>query len=534
MKSGSEGVISLLKGKLRTSVQKTERPSNVNKFFIKTRTAALGVRGTEFQTIYNPDNKITSLLTYKGEVAVAKIEEYSLKNSDTSNVKIVNRDEITNKVSINNGPEEKLDDVQILNKLLKSKAVVLVSSGQNSFVSENLKKTSLPVKISPLQLEALYNNPDFQEKTPANLNLQSAVNTVNLKSTLVTAKQSSPAQGFFNEKTGDFAPKSGGFIDLNTGLYIPPDKDALLDPKSGVYVANKIGDIDADTGQYVAPKGLILDAQKGFILADNDGDSQVGNKPELFALREDLNKTIAKDLINNGASNSLVEKINLNEKFIRDRFIFSFWDLSQNIRSNEGQSNSPYLEIDSSKSMRLSLDWAMATTTRFSPLIGLDYSFLDFSKHNVVESSKYLMSISFGSQYALKDNINLFTKIGLIQEHFLNQSSVGAINSYELKKVALTRISAGANIDIWQRQKFSFETIFGGLFTFRKNINDIVINEGAGFFIEALPKYKLSDKKYLGVGLKMEKQYQRVDNSNFTNRITRKTGGIELKFISDI
>ena len=44
------GLISLVKGKLRTKIEKGK---NARPFFIKTRTAALGVRGTEFQTLYN-------------------------------------------------------------------------------------------------------------------------------------------------------------------------------------------------------------------------------------------------------------------------------------------------------------------------------------------------------------------------------------------------------------------------------------------------------------------------------------------------
>ena len=75
MKKDSVGIISLLKGRLRTEVQKDTNKPEVNKFFIRTRTAALGVRGTDFQTIYNPDIKMTSLLTYRGELAMAKFDE---------------------------------------------------------------------------------------------------------------------------------------------------------------------------------------------------------------------------------------------------------------------------------------------------------------------------------------------------------------------------------------------------------------------------------------------------------------------------
>lgn len=64
-------VVSLLKGKMRASVQ--PNAEGKEKFYVKTRTAAMGVRGTEFQSIYNPENKITNLLTFSGEVAMVKL-----------------------------------------------------------------------------------------------------------------------------------------------------------------------------------------------------------------------------------------------------------------------------------------------------------------------------------------------------------------------------------------------------------------------------------------------------------------------------
>ena len=74
MSKDSPGIISLLKGRIRTEVEKLQGEEE-HKFYVRTRTAAMGVRGTEFQTIYNPDNHVTSLLTYKGEVAIVKLDE---------------------------------------------------------------------------------------------------------------------------------------------------------------------------------------------------------------------------------------------------------------------------------------------------------------------------------------------------------------------------------------------------------------------------------------------------------------------------
>ena len=534
MKKKSSGIISLLKGRIRTVVVKDSARPNSNKFYVKTRTAALGIRGTDFQTIYNPDNKMTSLLTYRGEVAMAKLDESTYQNLEQDKVLTIERDEVTKVPEIKKIAVSHFNEQDELNKILKSKATVLVPSGQNSFSSESLKKSSLPVKISPVQLEALYKNQEFQEKASANLNLQSATDAI-FKPTLKVANQVAPIEGLYNEKTGDFAPKAGGFIDVNTGLYVAPTSDAKLDSKSGVYIANKIGDIDTDTGQYIAPKGLILDAKKGFILAEGEGDAKVEKKPELLALRQDLNNSIAKDVVVGGNTEEAAKVFNTNEKFIRDQISFSMWSMNQNITSNKNSSDGAYLNLDSVGSLRFKVDWQMATNNRFSPLIGIDYSIVNFegkTSKGITLVSKKLLGLSYGVQYALSRKFNLYSKFGLHQDHYLNQTAVGN-NTYNLSKVVISRLTLGVNAELWSSDKWSIDGNAAGLFTFRKRINNLVVNRGSGFILEVLPKYKLSEKKWLGLGLNIENQTQKIQNSISTNNEDRNTKGLELKYISN-
>ncbi|MFA6238655.1 MAG: FecR family protein [Bacteriovorax sp.] len=529
MKNDSVGIISLLKGKIRTEVQKVSK-TNTNRFFIKTRTAAMGVRGTEFQTIYNPENKMTSLLTYKGEVAMAKVDEKTYERLENAPVKSVVRDELTNVPKVVETPAKKLDEVEELNKILKNKSTVIVPPGQNSVSSDSLKKTSLPVTISPLQLEALYKNEEFQEKDAANLNLKSGTGLIKTKQMLKIAPQAAPLEGMYNEKTGDFAPKAGGFIDLNTGLYIAPGTDSKLDNKSGVYVAEKVGDFDADTGQYVAPKGLVLDAKKGFVVADT-ADKQ----PELLAMKEDLNKNIAHDIVVGMEPEEKELAFNIDEKFIRDRVMFSVWFMDQTLKVNENSAAARFFELNSEDSYRFSLDWQMATNNRFSPIVGIDYGTVTYASklaNSVTQESKKLMGLSFGVQFALTKKVNIYSKFGLHQDHYLDQT-VADPAFFNLKKVVLTRLSIGANAEFWRGRKYSLDASAGGLFTFRKRINNLIINEGAGLQIEVLPKYALSDKKWIGLGLKLENQFQKSSGSTGINHVQRNTSGVELKYISD-
>ncbi len=527
MKKNSIGIISLLKGRIRSEVQKNNKDKISNKFFVKTRTAAMGVRGTEFQTIYNPENNVTSLLTFKGEVAMAKIDDRSYQKIESISEQKIVRDELTKGPQIQNVPGEKNNEIQQLNLILKNKSTVIVPAGQTSISVANFKKATLPVQISSLQLEAIYKNKDFVEKAPSNIVLQSALETLKSTSTvrtLTVAKQAAPAEGLFNEVTGDFAPKSGGFIDSNTGLYIAPVNDVA-----------KMGGIDADTGQYVAPKGLVLDAKKGFILAA-EGDKNSPKEPELLVLRENLNKNIARDTIL--ASPAIAEELEfkINEKFIHERIVVSFFSMSQTLTANEKSTADPYLKLASSHAFRLSIDWLMASSNRFSPLVSLDYSVVNYRDKETKSAnldSQNLVGLSYGFQFALSKIFNVYSKLGLYQDHYLDQLTVVTSNTYHLQKIVITRLTAGISAELWQKNKISLDANANLFFTFHKRINNILINRGNGYQLELLPKYSLSDNKWIGLGMKKEGQGQKTYGRVGANDLKRENSGLQLKYLSD-
>lgn len=64
--------VTLAYGQMRAKVKKSEDKSI--KMMIKTPTAAMGIRGTEFETVVNPDTNATSTVTFEGIVAVTKAE----------------------------------------------------------------------------------------------------------------------------------------------------------------------------------------------------------------------------------------------------------------------------------------------------------------------------------------------------------------------------------------------------------------------------------------------------------------------------
>ena len=240
------GMISLIQGKLRAKVEKKVKEQS---FFVNTRTASLGIRGTEFQTIYNRDNKVTSMLTYDGKVQVVKVNEKlkkALKVTPKTDQEILEYRELSFKNE------------------LKSKSAQGVERGQYVGVSPNVKKASFPVKISPVQFTALFNNDEMKKE-------EEISKVVDKDGKLRgQVEQKAPLEGFRNRKTGSYAPRSGGFLDFETGLYVPPSFNSQFNEKLGVYEDKNIGTVNLKTGSYESPKGLYLDPEKGFVISEKD------------------------------------------------------------------------------------------------------------------------------------------------------------------------------------------------------------------------------------------------------------------------
>lgn len=255
--SNEAGIITLVKGQLRSKVTKDYMDiddTSKSKLFIKTSSAAMGIRGTDFQVNYNEENHNTALITFEGAVAMANINR-SDKNSY-------------------------FDQHQLENVVSTDKAVI-VKEGQISAVNLNISELAMvPTKLGSGQISALKENEtgvktssetpnesgNKQFKSPIPPGLDSAIFTTSTKSN-DTHPETSAANGFFNQKTGEYKLPAGSIIDLNSVNIIPPPVNAVFDPNSKMYIVpTTFGKIDVSTGEYKAPEGLKL---------GNDGKFQV-------------------------------------------------------------------------------------------------------------------------------------------------------------------------------------------------------------------------------------------------------------------
>lgn len=261
-----QGIVSLLKGKIRASVSKNTK-KNI-KFVVKSKTAAMGVRGTTFQATFNPNNNVTSLLTFNGEVAIIK------KNKITQRKKV---------------------SIKELKEKLTSKNAVLVKEGRYAGVTDNLLKATVPVKISPKQFVLLKYNESFgvEKNNVSKIVIAKEIKAIEkVYSKDVTTKDKE--SGTFDKKKNRYKPRSGGLVDLESGIYIPPAKNSIYDNETKIYkVTNEVGVVTA-IGDYVAPKGLKLDAKVGFVTIDKDGKNE---KSETVAKLKRLNQAIAGQIV---------------------------------------------------------------------------------------------------------------------------------------------------------------------------------------------------------------------------------------------
>lgn len=129
------GIITLVKGQIRSQVTKDYmemEDKSKSKLYIKTKTAAMGIRGTDFQVNYNPQNQNTALITFEGKVAMAHIDR--------------------------DMRDRKFDQGNLENVVSSDKAV-LVTKGQISAVNLNVaERAMLPTKLGIKQIDALEQN----------------------------------------------------------------------------------------------------------------------------------------------------------------------------------------------------------------------------------------------------------------------------------------------------------------------------------------------------------------------------------------
>lgn len=169
------GVISLLKGKIRTKFipNLLDPETGKSKLYIKTKTAAMGIRGTDFSAIYNPSLDLTTTITFEGDVLLGKLSpgdlQTSLKTRRPRQVYLAQSTGELPEGSYQGEPPLKPEELQErLEKAVTDETAVSIKAGNFSSFnarSENQKPSS-PTILSPRQFKKLKKNETFREAPP--------------------------------------------------------------------------------------------------------------------------------------------------------------------------------------------------------------------------------------------------------------------------------------------------------------------------------------------------------------------------------
>lgn len=250
---GQANLIQLIGGQIRSKVYKDVLKSGdkepENKLLIKTKSAAMGIRGTDFLASYNEINDVSSLVVFEGVVAMAKV-------SGNDTIEIALRD---------------------------PNRTQAVGAGTVSLANPSSNFSTPPVKISPSQLESLKANetlefsksskdtaaPPPSHPSPIAPGLDPSKASLSYNPATPTDSPTPP-----NNATTTIGPKPGGNLDITTGTYVQPPPGSVYDANARVFIApSSFGGTDQATGAYRPPEGLIVDPIKGFVAIENANQS---------------------------------------------------------------------------------------------------------------------------------------------------------------------------------------------------------------------------------------------------------------------
>lgn len=242
-------ILKLIQGQVRATFEGPK--SKDHKLIVNTKSASMGVRGTDFHIIYNGVNNITSTISFEGDV------------------------ELSSKFSMN---QKKGGEVFGEDK-------VHIKQGQFSGVYTPDGYVNEPVRFSPKQWEALKKNTEIKleekvAKKPIEKVDEKKITEQknNFEKNITQHHEEKPSLP--SDLLGDtyrdvqkediklFRPKPGGYIDLKTAIYVSPPAGSRYDPEEDLYYPpEEYGSINELTGEYIPPYGLVLLPLNGFVLA---------------------------------------------------------------------------------------------------------------------------------------------------------------------------------------------------------------------------------------------------------------------------
>ncbi len=530
-----KSVIGLLKGSLRNKVKKHD--DGKMHFFVKTRTAALGVRGTEFETVYGPENGVTSLLTYQGAVSMAHMKNVEkTRSKETKEIEYSRESELDKSIVIEEEIQKKelTDPLEQIEVALDQDSASTVMAGQLSQTVDSMETVAKPTVINPVQLNLLYANDTFSENDERRR--KADLDSHDLK--IRPMPTDTPPEGLFDKDAGAYAPKAGGFFDRKTGLYIPPSEDALFDQENKVYIDKELGNVDSKTGEYVPPVGLEIDPLKGFVKKKIKDDAPAEFLAKVESNQRKLNSVLDNAIVVGDGPDKDIEKevkyyLSYRELISKNVFTFSLAGLSQTFDVSNS-SNGRNTESSSTGAFRTSLGIEFDSGSRLKPFVNLSFATNEFEKDstNISQEGDKLNGFGIGLKYSIHSLWNLVTEFKMDQQYFVHFTSSNSVISSTFTRFSIPKFFLGAEGEFFRVKKLSGELGAGLGLNLTKTSGDMTVSTGLLYKAKVGLRYWPSKNWYMTGHLFSEGENNTVkgDSYIYDYDATRNSTGLALGF----
>lgn len=253
------GVIEVLSGKIRSQVSKNymDMKKDKSKLFIKSKSAVMGIRGTDFIFSANKINGQSSAVLFEGSVVFNK----------------------------NDGKRRGSADLEAL-----VDKGVRIKPGQFSVSGPNMQKPTFPAKLDRRQFNALAKNVDLDSVKPTRKIKKRSIVPKGLTGDMVTSdindlkneiKKNFKMDVQFQERVVDKEIASGGNFDgyvkpadgsplhIDSATIMPITTDATYDKNTGEWTTQDFG-IDSE-GNLIPKEGLIITDEGKLLKEDSSG-----------------------------------------------------------------------------------------------------------------------------------------------------------------------------------------------------------------------------------------------------------------------
>lgn len=488
-------MVNFLTGVMRAEVKKQRgKKKDSVKLMVKTRNAVMGVRGTKFQSTYNPANHNTSLVTVEGKVSMAKIKKDPIIEANKQMASNAGKS-AAKKSAVKKVSNESV--YEALEKSLESKNTVNVEPGRYSGISDSTKVATEPVKIAPKQYDAI---------AKATGSTKNSKDIIKMEKSGAISDSASHASAKSAAKT---SVRAGGYIDIQTGLYVPPPKTAEYDAVNHVYKTDEnLGDVDPETGDYVPPEGVKIDAIKGLVVKDDASDEV---KRTIALANKDIKKNIP-DAVNKSNKKLAAKKRNKNKKkhsIYAGLMPFSY---QLDIENTYSDDTSTFL---SSNATMIAIGWEMKINRKWSTLLEFTNASIEIDEVDDVEFNEYngesdYSTTRLGANYQYNKKLQLY--FGYMDEEvpvIMPDYYDGDTSVVYIDDVSVKSLEFGADYEVKKIKKIT-GSVYGGLYhTFDKDYGDEgSYNGGWGLKLRNDWDYKISKR----INLVGSIYYSRIKN----------------------